>query len=566
MSLKKAYRLIPSSRRRRLPLIILSALCSAVVDLVGIAALVSVLVLVLDTRVAAGNRYFSALFSFFGLHSEAQLVTLVCVAVLVVIALKGLLGVSLMQVRNRYMMELYADLSKRMYRNYLSRGLLFVRQNHTATLVNNVNAVCNRFAQGVISPLSVILTELIVLVVMLVLLALYNPLMVLLAVAVFAPMALIYSKVIRRRMAENGRNENRMQVAQNKTMYEALRGYADIEIGNAKSFVAERFESGIEKLRGYALKNLLIHSVAGYLVEFALVAGVVAVIIIGMAVGKPMGELRIFLGIFAIAAYRIVPSVNRIIGSWAEYRRNEYVVDLLTEQLAVDTVEEVSSSERLPFEREIRLDDISFAYSDSPDVLTDFSLTVRKGEKIGFQGTSGRGKTTLFNIIAALFEPSSGQLSVDDTRVDSPLKKRMWQNEIAYVSQDLFIPDISIAENIAFGIEAGSIDHDRVRFAIRAARLDSLVDSLPDGAATVTGEAGCRLSGGQRQRIGIARALYKNASVLMFDEATSSLDETTESEIVGFLEQLSAADNRLTILIISHNDKTLAFCDRIIRI
>ena len=141
--------------------------------------------------------------------------------------------------------------------------------------------------------------------------------------------------------------------------------------------------------------------------------------------------------------------------------------------------------------------------------------------------------------------------------------RRKWQNNIAYVSQDLFLPDQSIAENVAFGIEPSQIDRARLAEALRAASLDEFVASLPEGADTITGEAGCRLSGGQRQRIGIARALYKQASVLLFDEATSSLDHQTAEEIVESIERLSAADSSLTILFISHNDQTLDFCERI---
>ena len=186
--------------------------------------------------------------------------------------------------------------------------------------------------------------------------------------------------------------------------------------------------------------------------------------------------------------------------------------------------------------------------------------------RIALAGNPNCGKTTLFNILAALFVPHKGALVVDDKPINTSELRRKWQNNIAYVSQDLFIPDVSIAENIAFGVEPGQIDHARLRKAIATAQLGDLVAGLPNGVDTITGEAGCRLSGGQRQRIGIARALYKEASVLMFDEATSSLDEPTEREIVDAVAGLSEADSNLTILFISHNPKTLEFCDRVIEL
>ncbi|MBQ8271732.1 MAG: ABC transporter ATP-binding protein [Tidjanibacter sp.] len=548
-----------------MPKIVLSALCSAVVDLVGIAALVSVLLVVLDENIVSNNPLVARIYNGLGFASESSFVVAVCVAVVVLIALKGVVGVALSQVRARYMMLLYADLSKRMYDNYLSRGLLFVRSHHTTTLVNNVNAVCHRFSSGVVSSLLGILTELIVVVSLLVLLSLYNPMVVALAVVVFVPIAIIYSRIIRRRMVENGKEENRLQVGQNKTMYEALRGYADIEIAGAKPSITKRFAKGIDSLRYYSLRAMRMRAASSYVVEFSLVLGVVAVIILGIAMGHSVGELKLFLGVFAVAAYRIVPSISRIVGGWTEYKRTSYVVDLLTEELSAEVKDTPQTTEKLPFEEQLELCNVAFGYGEER-VFDRFSLSIRKGERVGIQGSSGRGKTTLFNLLAGLFVPAEGELRVDGRAVDTPLARRMWQNNVAYVSQDLFIPDQTIAENVALGVERDKIDNERLMRALEAARLSEFVASLPEGVDTVTGEAGCRLSGGQRQRIGIARALYKEASVLMFDEATSSLDEKTEREVVDAVAGLSEANRDLTILFISHNARTLDFCDRIIEL
>ena len=565
MSLRKVYSLVPPARRRRLPRVLLSALCSAVVDLVGIAALVSILLLVLDENIIATNPLVGRLYDSLGFATEGQFIGAVCLVVLLLIALKAVAGLALGQYRARYMMELFADLSQAMYQSYLSRGLLFVRMHHTTTLINNVNAVCHRFAHGIVSTLMMILTEAVVVVVLLVALALYNPLVVALIVVVFLPVGLVYSRVIRRRMAENGREENRLQVSQNKTMFEALRGYADIEIAGAKPYITERFMRGIKELRRCSLRAMLMRAMSSYVIEFSLVLGVVAVIIIGLATGHTVGSLKLFLGVFAVAAYRIIPSISRVVSAWTEYKRNLYVVDVLSDELSHPVQPTSQTNEKLPFEKSIELENITFGYGQER-VLSDFSLTISKGEKVGIRGASGRGKTTLFNIVAGLFEPSEGCVKVDGVAVEGAEMRRKWQNNIAYVSQDLYIPDISIAENVAFGVAPDKIDRQRLSEAIDKARLRELVDSLPNGADTVTGEGGCRLSGGQRQRVGIARALYKEASVLMLDEATSSLDEDTERDIVEAVEGLSQSNQNLTILFISHNPKTLAFCDRIVEL
>ena len=560
------FDLIPQARRRRLPRVLLSALCSAVVDLVGIAALVSVLLLVLDENLIANNPTVAHIYTWLGFGSEGAFIGAVCLVVLLLIALKGVAGLALNQYRGRFMMELFADMSQAMYQNYLSRGLLFVRSHHTTTLVNNVNAVCHRFAHGVVSTLMMILTEAIVVVVLLVALFIYNPLVVALIVAVFVPVALVYSRIIRRRMAENGREENRLQVSQNKTMFEALRGYADIEIAGAKPYITDRFMRGISQLRHYSLKAMLMRGASSYVIEFALVLGVVAVIVIGLASGHTVGSLKVFLGVFAVAAYRIIPSISRIASAWTEYKRNVYVVEVLADELSHPVEPTSLTQEKLPFDNSIELDNITFGYAEGENVIENLSLTIRKGEKVGFRGASGKGKTTLFNIVAGLFAPQEGSVKVDGVAIEGAETRRKWQNNIAYVSQDLYIPDLSIAENVAFGVAPEEIDRQRVAEVVERAQLGELVAQLPDGIDTITGEGGCRLSGGQRQRIGIARALYREASVLMLDEATSSLDEATEREIVEAVEQLSRENATLTILFISHNPKTLSFCDRIVEL
>ncbi|MBR7101986.1 MAG: ABC transporter ATP-binding protein [Tidjanibacter sp.] len=564
MGIKEAYRLISPPLRKRLPAVVVASIVAALLDLVGIAALISVLLLVLDETAVVTNPTIGAIYDLFGFGSVSAFVTTVALVVLGVIIVKSLLAVLIGDSLHRFSISLYHDLSRRMFNNYLGKGLLFIRQHNTTTLVNNVNSLCYRFAILVVGSLQVVLTEAILLVVLLGALTIYNPRILALAAVVFIPTALIYSRVVRKRMIENGTGENREQVAQNKAMFETLRGYGDMVIGNAQEYVSQRFANNLQRLGRYSVKANRMRTISRYTTELSLVAAVVLIITVGLATGSEIGSLKIVLGVFAMAAYRMIPAINRILASWTEYKRHTYVIETLTTELAdAEQVVTDNTTERLPFNSEIRLDNITFGYSDEGEpVLRNLSLRIGKGERIGIKGPSGSGKSTLFNIIAALIEPQSGTLSVDGEQI-TDTNRRRWQNNIAYVSQDLFLPDQSIAENVAFGIEPSKIDRARLQEALRAASLDELVASLPEGADTVTGEAGCRLSGGQRQRIGIARALYKQASVLLFDEATSSLDQQTAEDIVASIESLSAADKSLTILFISHNDQTLDFCERI---
>ncbi len=568
MGIKEAYRLISPPLRRQLPAVLAITLLSALLDLVGIAALVSILLIVLDEGAIYSNTTLSAIYEWTGLSSTTTFAVVVALGVLLVILMKSAAGVIFADYLHRYTIRLFNDLSQRMFNNYLGRGVLFVRNNNTAELVNNINSLCYRFSIYVVGTLLTIASEGIVLSLLVIGLTIYSPIVVVMAAVLFVPMGIIYARVVRRKLVENGTKENQEQVAQNKAMFEALRGYGEVVINNAKPYISRRFAERLGLLGHYSLRANRMRSIARYLTEISLVAGVVVIMAVGAAMGEPLSQLKVILGLFAVASYRMVPAINRILANHTEYKRHTFIIEKLTNYLASHTEEpeEPVTEEQLPFDHSIELRNISFAYTaESKPVLHNLSLSIAKGERIGITGPSGAGKSTLLNIIAALIEPDTGSLEVDGTPITAS-NRRLWQNNIAYVSQELFLPDVTIAENIAFGKERSEIDNERLWSAIRAAQLEELVASLPDGIDTTTGEAGSRLSGGQRQRIGIARALYRKADLLLFDEATSSLDSQTEREIVEAIEALSNADHSLTIVIISHHPKSLELCGRIINI
>ena len=213
------------------------------------------------------------------------------------------------------------------------------------------------------------------------------------------------------------------------------------------------------------------------------------------------------------------------------------------------------------FEKLLEFSDVRFRYANSgPWVLDGLTLDIPRGSRIGFVGSTGSGKSTAMDLLMALLDPTEGEILVDHRPITGD-GQRAWQRTIAHVPQTIYLADASIAENIAFGVSSSAIDHDRVREAAEQAQIAEFVEGRPGGYASMVGERGVRLSGGQRQRIGIARALYKRASVLIFDEATSALDNATEAAVLSAIENL---DRELTILIIAHRLTTLQDCDKIV--
>jgi ABC-type multidrug transport system fused ATPase/permease subunit len=301
--------------------------------------------------------------------------------------------------------------------------------------------------------------------------------------------------------------------------------------------------------------------------EFMAVVALAGAVIMMMLQDKPLAGFVATLGIFVAGAFRMIPSVNRIMGSVQFIRYSGPVVDVLYKEckLIRDTDNEGLSHSIGPnvlFNKEIELQNIDFTYALADHRSLDkISMKIAKGESVGFIGTTGSGKSTLIDIVLGLLSPDSGKVIVDGNNISENL--RSWQNQIGYVPQTIYLTDDTIRRNVAFGVPDGLINNEAVEKAITAAQMTDVIEHLPKGMETFVGEHGVRLSGGQRQRIGLARALYNDPSLLVLDEATSALDSNTESDIMEAVLQLK---NSKTIIIVAHRLSTLDNCDRIYKL
>ena len=271
------------------------------------------------------------------------------------------------------------------------------------------------------------------------------------------------------------------------------------------------------------------------------------------------------LGALALGAQRLLPMLQQAYLAWTNIRGNQTslqdTLELLDQPLP--NYANQPAAQPLPFKHSISLKRIGFRYSpQTPYILNHLNLVIAKGGRIGFVGTTGSGKSTLLDIIMGLLQPTDGMLEVDGQAVTLG-NQRAWQTHVAHVPQAIFLADSSIEENIAFGVPKDQIDHQRVKLAAQQAQIADSIESWPQGYQTFVGERGIRLSGGQRQRIGIARALYKQADVIIFDEATSSLDNETEQAVMQAIDGLS---KDLTLLIIAHRLTTLKNCTQIVEL
>jgi ABC-type multidrug transport system fused ATPase/permease subunit len=306
------------------------------------------------------------------------------------------------------------------------------------------------------------------------------------------------------------------------------------------------------------------------LMRLPLFLGELAVVLgLGLLVLTRSGDISLLVGIFAVASFRLLPALRSIMTGFAHIENASYCLDVI--EKALDNEQEVKDyantlyQEKLPnlFSKEIEFENISYSFPDGDRIFTNFNCKVSSGEFVGFNGYSGAGKTTLFNLLLGFIDPQEGSVKLDGVALQKE-NRSAWLRQVGYVSQDVFIFNGTVAENIALG--ESDIDRARVEQVIEMVCLKEWRDGLAAGIDTMMSEEGKNLSGGQRQRIAIARAIYKKVDVLLLDEATSALDNATEMEINKMLLQLRKIYSNLTILSIAHRESSLAMCDRVVRI
>ena len=539
MIFRRIFRLLLPEERKTGVRVVLTVLCSAVLDFMGLASLLPVLYYLLED----GNNSHAAL-SF-------------CILAISVILLKSVLSLFFSRYQHRYLLSFYKRLSFSLYSSYYRKGLLFIREQGSNKLGYEVNAICYAFSQSLLAPMLKMVGDCLLVFLVTAALLIYDGPTVLLLYAAFLPFMLLYFFGIRTRIKKYGKLELDAKREQARVVMDTYRGFTELEVSGAFPTLQEAFLEGMDKVSANRLKIDMVQKFPLFLSELSVIIGLTLLVVFST------GDVKMLIGVFAVAAFRLLPAMRGILSGWTQIQNVSTCLDTIEDGLKDDIPEETVSENDKPiaFEKELSIESLTYAYPDSGNVLDNFNCCIRKGEYVGFRGSSGVGKSTLFNLLIGLLKPSSGNICIDGIPL-SVENRRSWLHHIGYVPQEVFIFNGTLAENIALGCK--EIDRDRIKKILNKVSLDKWAESLTNDLDTVLGEAGGKLSGGQKQRIGIARALYKEADVLFLDEATSALDNQTEKEVNETLSQLKEFDQGLTILSIAHRESSLAYCDRII--
>ncbi len=464
----------------------------------------------------------------------------------------------------RFTYDLQAQLSQRLFTLYLCQPYTFHLQHNSARLIRNAVNEVSVFAGRAVLPGILLITESLVLLGLCGLLVFVEPLGVMVVAGTLGIAAWGVHRLTRGRIVRWGELRLYHEGLRIQHVQQGLGGAKEIKLLGREKECLEQF--GTHNFQGAKINERMftLQRLPRLGLELLAVTGLAILVISMLVQHRAVESVLPILGLFAAVAFRVVPSVTRVLSAVQSVRYTHAVIDTLHAELrlGMSAVSGVSSRTVKPFHGTVALQRVCYAYpSATTPVLQNVSVTIQCGESVGIIGPSGAGKSTLVDVLLGLLVPTEGCVCVDGIDIQENL--RNWQDQIGYVPQSIFLTDDTLRRNVAFGLPEKLIDDAAVQRAIHAAQLDDFVDTLPNGIQTVVGERGVRLSGGQRQRIGIARALYHDPAVLVLDEATSSLDTDIEQ---GVMQAVYAFRGSKTIIIVAHRISTVEHCDRLYRL
>lgn len=456
--------------------------------------------------------------------------------------------------------DIRKEFSTKLYESYLRQPYSFFLKRNTSHLIQIIQDETMQLASNILLPTMLMITETLVLISILILIFFTISWTVLVAIILpFVGACILYFS-LRNRLKKWGEKRHYHETMRIKNIQQGFGGIKEIKIMNREQEFINEFNFHNYESAIYLRNNYVVSNCPRLLFEVLGVLSILIMVVIHYKSGNSFENLIISLGIFGVAVLRIAPSAARIITSLQKIRFGRIIIDLIINELTNiknDRQSNISYTEEIAFHYFIKIKNLSFKYNDSKNqILSKINLTIPKGSKVGIIGASGAGKTTLVNILLGLLTPTDGKIYADDVDILKCLKN--WQSKIGYVPQQIYLADDSLRRNIAFGLSGDLINDDKIYQSIKMANLEDMVMGLDQGLDTVIGERGVRLSGGQQQRIGLARALYLSPSILILDEATSSLDINSEREI---LKAIYSLEKSITVVLIAHRLNTLDGCD-----
>ena len=560
------WRHISFRRRLQMSALLIAMLASGVAELISLGSVIPFLVVLSDPDILWDQTYIRSAATSIGFSEASQLLipSIICFALAAIIAA----GVRLSNIwlNGELVASIGSDLSCEAYKRTLYQPLLVHVQRNSSTVIaastsqiSMTVAAINAILQSVTSAVVSIglLTGLLII----------DASIAAAAALIFGTAYSLLAVTVNKELRVNSYKIADATKEQLRALQEGLGSIRDLLLDGSQSTYIDIYRRADRPQRLLQAKNSYLSSFPRYSLE---ALGMVVISMLGgfLVVQKGSGAAVIpTLGALALGAQRLLPALQQVYGGWAalkSYNADMYGVLNMLNQPLPKIIDKITP---LAFEKKIVLKNVSFRYTEQSElILNNIDVDIQHGQRIGLIGATGSGKSTMIDVIMGLLPPTEGDLLVDGRKINNESESNLiesWRATIAHVPQSIYLADTSIAENIAFGVPKAKIDLERVQLAAQQAQISSFVESSDQGYNSHVGERGIRLSGGQRQRIGIARALYKQANILVFDEATSALDTNTEKSVMTAINSLSS---QLTIILIAHRLSTVAGCDKVIEL
>lgn len=559
------FSLLTVKQRRQFYFLQILVVFMAVMEILGVASIIPFMALVGDVNQLQEETFIAQVYTASGINSETKFLFMLGIAVMMMLFIATTISSFTIWKICMFSNKIGAEISERLYTHYLKQNWLFHASGSSASLTNKIAIDTIRVTSAIILPFMQMNAKSILAFLMVVSIFAFNPTVAIIIFLIFAFSYSILFTIVRMRLIQNGRIITRVNEKRFRLMNEGFGGIKDVLLLGRDNDFIKRFNKTGSSLAYSLGTNDALANVPRYIMELVAFGSTITVVLFLIVYYESdLGVILPILSVYALAGVKLLPAFQSIYTCIAKIRASTPAFesiqdDLINSKKTKSNYVKENNTFLVP-KKQISLENVSFKYPNKNDlVINNINITIPVNSVIGLVGPSGSGKSTLIDILLGLIDPFKGSMKIDDEVIDDS-NRRAWQNTIGFVAQNIYLSEGSIAQNVAFGIPQDEINYDKVHQALKLAHLDELLSKYQNGIHTRVGERGVQLSGGQRQRIGIARALYYKSEVLVFDEATSSLDGISEKKI---MEAINNFSGKKTIIMIAHRLKTVEKCDQI---
>ena len=551
------WSVLQRNERRSLSGVFILILIGTILETLSVGLMIPVL-----SVIASDERKISLFFlTIEPSFNKTQLIQLAVGFMLAVYVVKNVFLAVSTWIQRGFLTRVTSRIAARMLEVYIRQPYAFHLRKNSSSLIRNTQDA-QLIVAGGIEPMLTILTEGLIALALFAVLVAIEPLGTICVIGVLLGATFVFQRFFDQKLQRWGTLRQIQKGAIIQTIQQGLGAVKDVQVlGREDWFVDEHRER--QALDANLLRRInTVQAIPRLWLEVMAIAGLVGLVVIMLATGKEIDRIIPTVGLFAATSFKVLPSINKLVNSRQTLKVSRSTIETIHHDLDLPVAMSRSTVNSGFQFKSVVVEHLDFKYEQSESlVLSSINLKILSGEAVGFVGQSGSGKSTLIDIMLGLLHPQTGSVFINGQSIEDV--KQSWQKTIGYIPQTIFLMDDSLRRNIAIGIADAEIDEVAITEALKSAQLEEFVASLPDGLDTVVGERGVRLSGGQRQRIGIARALYHRPSVLVLDEATSSLDTETEH---GVMQAVQALQGDKTVIIVAHRLSTVEYCDRLYRL